>query len=79
MFQRINITLSKATVELLNSKVPKGDRSGFIDEALRFRLSEAGRAELRKRLKEGYIANAQRDLGIAQEWSSLGDDVWPKE
>jgi len=31
---------------------------------------------LRERLKQGYIANAQRDLEIAEEWFPLDEEAW---
>lgn len=36
MYQRINITLPEETVQLIDRMVPKGDRSHFINEALKY-------------------------------------------
>lgn len=36
MYRRINITLPKETVELIDRMVPKGDRSHFIHKALKY-------------------------------------------
>ncbi len=36
MYRRINITLPEETVELIDRMVPKGDRSHFINEALKY-------------------------------------------
>ena len=33
---------------------------------------------LRERLKQGYLANAARDLEIAQEWFPLEEVAWKK-
>jgi len=41
-----------------------------IDRAVR-RLVEVGKTNLRARLKEEAIANAERDIAIAAEWLPL--------
>lgn len=73
MYQRINITLPTNTVKLLDRVTLKGDRSRIIDEAVRMYITHIGKANLRKRLKEGAIANNNRDQEIASEWFALED------
>lgn len=74
--RRINVTLSEETLELLDRVVDKGDRSRFIDEAVRYYIDDKGRRELKKRLKEGAIRRASRDLQLSQEWFPLEEEVW---
>ena len=71
MHQRVNITLPEETLRLIDRVVDKGDRSRFIDSAVRHYVGAMGRANLRKRLKEGAIRRAERDLHLALEWSAL--------
>jgi CopG family transcriptional regulator / antitoxin EndoAI len=74
--KRINITLPEETLALIDRVTEHGDRSRFIEEAVRHYIQETGRANLRKRLKEGAIRRAERDLGLTEEWFSVDEDVW---
>lgn len=78
-FKRVDITLPRETVKLLESISKKGDRSRLVDQAIRFYAKEMSRANLRKLVKEGAIENAARDLSIAQEWFPLENETWSKE
>ena len=61
MHQRINITLPEETIRLIARVAENGDRSRFINEAVTSYIKEVGRANLRKRLKEGAIHEAELD------------------
>ncbi len=78
MHKRLNITLPAETVDLVDQIVKKGDRSRFIDEAIKRYLNEVDKENLREQLKEGYIAWAEQDLETATEWSPLEEEVWQK-
>jgi CopG family transcriptional regulator/antitoxin EndoAI len=78
MHQRVNITLPEETLRLIDRVASKGDRSRFIDAAVRYYVESIGRASLRKKLKEGAVRRAQRDLDIAQEWFDLEEELWPE-
>jgi CopG family transcriptional regulator/antitoxin EndoAI len=75
MRKRINITLPEETLELIDRVTEHGDRSRFIDEAVRHYIQETGRTNLRKRLKEGAIRRGARDLQLAEEWFPVDEDV----
>ncbi|MCI0661708.1 MAG: ribbon-helix-helix domain-containing protein [Acidobacteria bacterium] len=79
MYQRINITLPEETLGLIDRIAERGDRSRFIDHAIRHYVRTIGNAKLKKLLKEGAIARAERDLRLAEEWFTLEDEVWRKE
>jgi CopG family transcriptional regulator/antitoxin EndoAI len=74
--QRINVSLPEETLRLLDRVTDKGDRSRFIDQAVRYYIDEKGRRELKKRLKEGAIRRAARDLQLTEEWFPLEEEVW---
>ena len=76
MHRRINITLPEETIGLLDRVAKKRDRSGFIDRAIKHYVDEAGRANLRRQLKEGYERRAARDLEAAEAWFPLDDEAW---
>ena len=75
MSKRINIILSDNTVAVLDRVTTKGDRSRFIDRAVRHLVETEGKANLRARLKEEAIANAERDLALAAEWFPLEEEA----
>src|ERR1019366_2076905 len=73
MTKRLNITLPERTVALMDRVVGKGQRSRFIDQAVHRYVEEAGRANLRKQLREGAHVRAERDLQLAEEWFTLDE------
>jgi len=76
--RRVNVTLPADTLRLLDKVSQKGDRSGFVDRAVRFYVKEIGKANLKKQLRLGALANAARDLSVAEEWFPLDEEVWQK-
>ena len=75
MSKRINIILPDKTVNVLDRVTTKGSRSEFISRAVLHFVETAGRANLRARLKEEAIANAERDAALAAEWFPLEEEV----
>jgi CopG family transcriptional regulator/antitoxin EndoAI len=75
MHQRVNITLPEDTLRLIDRVATKGDRSRFIDIAVKHYVDAIGRANLRKQLKEGAVRHASRDLSLAQEWFPLEEEA----
>jgi CopG family transcriptional regulator / antitoxin EndoAI len=76
MHRRVNITLPEETLKLIDRATDKGDRSRFIDTAIRHFIRERQRGEIRRLVKEGAIRNAERDLSIVKEWFRIDDDGW---
>lgn len=80
MTKRINIVLPVETIKVLDRVAPKGNRSRLISDAVIHYVTSKARTNLAERLKQGALANAQRDLAIAQEWFSLDEEAWqPKK
>ena len=76
MHRRLNITLPEETIRLIDRVAAKGDRSRFIAEAVRRYVGARGRAELRRRLREGAARRADRDLQLVADWLSLDEEAW---
>jgi CopG family transcriptional regulator / antitoxin EndoAI len=76
MHKRVNVTLPEETIRLIDRSASHGNRSGFIDKAVRYFVREHGRAELRRLLEEGAERRAVRDLAIAEEWFPVDKDAW---
>ncbi|MGH9949807.1 MAG: hypothetical protein ACRD6X_21785 [Pyrinomonadaceae bacterium] len=74
--RRINITLPESTVAILETVADKGERSTFIDVAIRKHIHEVKAAQMREAIKAGAIANAERDLAMAEEWFPLEEEMW---
>ncbi len=78
MHLRLNVSLPEETVRLIDRLAKKGNRSRFIDRAVKRYVEDVGRANLRGRLKEGAIRGAERDLRLAEEWFAVEGEAWDK-
>lgn len=74
--KRVNVTLPQETLRLIDRVAKRGNRSHFVNEAVRFYVREMGRARLRKQLQEGAIQRAERDLHLAKEWFPIENEIW---
>lgn len=77
--KRINITLPRNTLQLLDHITQKGDRSSFVNEAVRFYVKELSNANLKQKLRQGAIARAKQDVLIAEEWFPVEKEIWRKK
>jgi CopG family transcriptional regulator/antitoxin EndoAI len=73
---RINVILPAATVAVLDRVATKGSRSALIDRAIRHYVKTQSQQNLRERLKEEALVNAERDLRMAAEWFPLEEEAW---
>jgi CopG family transcriptional regulator/antitoxin EndoAI len=78
MHKRVNITLSEETIRLIDRSADHGNRSRFIDAAVKYFVREHGRTQVRRLLEEGAERRAARDLAIAEEWFPVDKDAWRK-
>jgi CopG family transcriptional regulator/antitoxin EndoAI len=76
MHKRVNVTLPEETIRLIDRAAERGDRSRFIDAAVRYFVRQRGRVQLRRLLEEGSERRAARDLAIAEEWFPVDKDAW---
>jgi CopG family transcriptional regulator/antitoxin EndoAI len=76
MHQRVNVTLPEETLQLIDRVAQKGDRSRFIDRAVRYYIGQVGRTNLKNQLKEGAVRRAERDLSLSQEYFGLEEELW---
>jgi CopG family transcriptional regulator / antitoxin EndoAI len=75
-YERINITLPRSTLGLLDRVTSKGNRSRFINEAIHQFAKGRSRSELRKLLEEDGRVNRDRDLAVLEEWSAVDAEAW---
>ncbi len=76
--RRLNITLPESTVALLETVANKGERSIFIDIAIKSYIKQNKQESLRESLKTGAIARGQRDLAVSEEWFDVEEELWQK-
>ena len=76
MNKRINVILPTTTVAVLDKVATKGSRSALIDRAIRHYVKTRSRQNLRERLKQEALTNAERDLQMAAEWFPLEEEAW---
>ena len=75
-YERLNISLPRETVGLLDRVATKGNRSRFIDEAVRQFAKDRTRTQLRKLLEEDGRVNRDRDLHLVEEWAAVDREAW---
>ena len=78
MHKRVNVTLPEETIRLIDRSASHGNRSRFIDEAVKYFVREHGQTHLRRLLEEGAERRGARDLAIAEEWFPVDRDAWRK-
>jgi metal-responsive CopG/Arc/MetJ family transcriptional regulator len=78
MSKRINVILPDATVAVLDRITSKGNRSRLISQAVLHYVKTQSTANLKERLKQGALANAKLNLGIAEEWFPVEQEAWQK-
>jgi CopG family transcriptional regulator / antitoxin EndoAI len=75
-YVRLNITLPKALVCLIDQMTSPRKRSQFIEEAVQLRVKQARKEALEKELAEGYRAGYNEGLGIASEFETADLEGW---
>ncbi len=74
--KRVNVTLPPATLQLIDRVALKGNRSRFVDDAVRYYVKTIGRSALKKQLKAGALGRAQRDVHLTEEWFFIDNEAW---
>ena len=78
--RRLNVILPEDTVGLLERAVPRspyGNRSRFIDVAIRHFVRSIWKARMRRLLEEEATAHRDEDLHLAEEWFAVDAETWP--
>ena len=76
--KRLNITLPESTVALMETVIGRGERSKFIDTAIKSYIKQEKQKSLREQLKEGAVARSRRDLQLSDEWFELEEELWQR-
>ncbi len=73
---RINVTLPRELIEALNQIAGSRSRSRLISESLQAYIQEMQKAELGKKLEEGYRASAKEVVNLAREFEAADLEGW---
>lgn len=75
---RLTISMPIVAFNLLNQISAKNKRSKLIAEAVTRYAEELKKDALRKHLKEGYTARADRDREMTAEWFGIEQESYEK-
>lgn len=73
---RLNITIPKDIAQALNKLTGPRKRSQFIAEAVKQRIEQKEKEELKKILEEGYRATARENLAISKAFEAADLEGW---
>src|SRR5579862_9574073 len=76
MAKRINVMLADATVRTLDRLSRPGQRSRFIERAIRHYVTTASADALHERLKQAAIRDRDLDRHMADEWLAVDQEQW---
>ena len=75
---RLQITLPDDTVKLIDDIRKQGrfsSRSGFLNQAAQHYALRLKKAALKRKLRSGYLARAERDRALLSEWESASGEL----
>ena len=73
---RLNITLPKGLVHLIDQMSGPRKRSLFIAEAVQLKVRQAQKEALEKKLTEGYRAGYNESREMASEFEAIDLEGW---
>ncbi|MCL5773750.1 MAG: hypothetical protein M1536_05150 [Firmicutes bacterium] len=76
--KRVTFSLSEEIINLLNKSASENKKSDFVEKAISDYAGRIQKDALNKRLKEGYLANAEQDIKIAEEFYPLEQEACGK-
>jgi hypothetical protein len=76
MAKRINVVLQDETVKTVQRAAKPGERSRFIDRAVRYYATAHGATALHERLKRAAIRDRDLAEEIARDWFAVDREAW---
>ena len=73
---RINVTLPRDLIDTLNEIAGSRARSRLIAESIQAYIREMQKAELDRRLEEGYRASAKESVDLTSDFESVDLEGW---
>lgn len=76
MSKRINIVLPETTIETIDRMTKPGQRSQFIDQAVRHYVANRSVEALRARLERAVLRDQDLDRDVAADWFAVDQQSW---
>ena len=76
--KRINIVLPEATIRTIDRMAVRGERSRFIDQAVRHYVANQSAEALRARLEQATVRDRDLDREIAADWFAVDQETWQR-
>ena len=76
--KRINIVLPEATIRTIDRMAVPGQRSRFIDQAVRHYVANRSVEALRARLEQTAVRDRDLDREIAADWVAVDREIWQR-
>ena len=78
MNKRINIVLPESTIKTLDRMAIAGQRSRFIDQAVRHFVLHTSTEALRSKLEHAALRDQDLDRDIAADWLAVDQQAWQR-
>jgi len=78
MTERINIVLPEETIRTIDRMVRPGERSRFINQAVKHFVTHRSTEALRMRLEQAAIRDRDLDCEIAADWFAVDGEAWQR-
>ena len=78
MSKRLNIVLPEATVQTIDRMARPGQRSRFIDQAVRHFVAHRSTEALRAQLERAAVRDQDLDREVAAEWFAVDQEQWQR-
>jgi len=78
MNKRINIVLPEATIQTIDRMARPGERSRFINQAVKHFVTHQSTEALRTRLERATVRDRDLDSEIAADWSAVDGEAWQR-
>ena len=76
MTRRLNIVLPETTVRTIDRMAASGQRSRFINEAVRHYVANRSAEALRARLERAAVRDRDLDREVAADWFAADQQAW---
>jgi CopG family transcriptional regulator / antitoxin EndoAI len=78
MTKRLNIVLPETTIQTIDRIAKPGERSRFIDQAVKHFAAHRSTEALRMRLEKTAVRDQDLDREIASDWLAVDKEAWQR-
>jgi hypothetical protein len=76
--KRINIVLPETTIRAMSRIARPGERSRFIDQAVRHFVAHSSSEAIRMQLEKAAIRDRDLDREIGNDWQAVDNEAWQR-